>query len=78
MVVFFNALRRLRTTLKNEGLDSLLISTKRGQMVNTRMFDCDYYAWIDNNAKNRDRFEGEFLTEYSWAEEKLADLIYNW
>ena len=78
MVVFFNALRRLRTTLKNEGLDSLLISTKRGQMVNTRMFDCDYYAWIDNNAKSRDRFEGEFLTEYSWAEEKLADLIYNW
>lgn len=47
-------------------------------MVNTQMFDCDYYAWMDNNAKKRDRFEGEFLTEYSWSEEKLPALIYNW
>ncbi len=78
MVVFFNALRRLRTSLKKEGLEELLISTKRGQMVNTKLFDCDYYAWVDKNPKARDRFEGEFLTEYSWAEAKLAELLFDW
>ena len=78
MVVFFNALRRLRTVLEHEGLEDLLISTKRGQMINTRMIDCDYYAWLDKNPKTTGRFEGEFLTEYSWAEAKLADLLFDW
>ncbi|MCQ2545667.1 MAG: response regulator [Clostridia bacterium] len=75
--VFYNAIRRLRNTLKKEGIEDILVSTKRGQFVNTKLFDCDYYSWLDNNSGSRDRFEGEFLTEYSWAEEKLAELIFS-
>ena len=75
MSVFYNALRRLKDTLRTEGIEGLLISTVRGQLVDTSMFDCDYYAYLDKNVEARDRFEGEFLSEYSWGEYILANLI---
>ena len=77
MTVYYNALRRLKQALKKEGLEDLLISTKRGQLVNTSLFDCDYYAWQDKNMGSRDRFEGEFLSEYSWGEYILSGILYD-
>ena len=74
MVVYYNALRRLKQLLKKENLEDLLISTQRGQMINVEMFDCDYYAWQDKDMSSRDRFEGEFMSEYSWGEYILADI----
>lgn len=76
MSVYYNALRRLKHALAQEGISELLISTARGQMINTAMCDCDYYVWQDKNMNRRDRFEGEFLSEYSWSEYILAN-IYN-
>ncbi len=75
MTVYYNALRRLKQVLKQEHLEDLLISTQRGQLVNTALFDCDYYAWQDNNMGARDRFEGEFMSEYSWGEFILAGIL---
>lgn len=75
MSVYYNALRRLKQALEKAGISDLLISTRRGQMINTEMFDCDYYAWQDQNLGDRDRFEGEFLTEYSWGERMLSEII---
>lgn len=75
MGVYYNALRRLKQTLAKENLSSLLLSTSRGQMINTALFDCDYYAWQDKNMGARDKFEGSFLSEYSWGEYLLADIV---
>lgn len=75
MAVYYNALRRLRHALKQEGVEDLLLSTARGQVINTELFDCDYYAWQDRNMADRDRFEGEFLSEYSWGEYILAGIV---
>ena len=75
MTVYYNALRRLKRALEKENLSDLLISTTRGQMINTAIFDCDYYAWQDKNMGTRDRFDGLFMPEYSWGECFLADII---
>ena len=75
MTVYYNALRKLKAILKEAELSDLLISTQRGQLVNTALFDCDYYAWQDKNMSARDRFEGEFMSEYSWGEYILADIF---
>ena len=75
MTVYYNALSRLKQVLKEEKLEGLLISTQRGQHVNTAMFDCDYYAWQDKNLGSRDRFEGEFMAEYSWGECILSGIL---
>lgn len=76
MSVYYNALRRLKNSLEAEGLSSLLLSTSRGQMINTELFDCDYYAWLDHRADNSEQFRGEFLSEYSWGESLLAELVW--
>lgn len=75
MSVYYNAVRRLRKSLQKEGLEDLLVSTTRGQTVNTALFDCDYYAWKDNQRDNRNAFEGEFLSEYSWSEYLVGELM---
>ena len=75
MSVFYNALHRLREVLRKADVEYLLISTPRGQMANTDCFDCDYYAWQDGNMGQRDKFEGEFLPEYSWGEYILASIL---
>ncbi len=75
MSVYYNALRRLKKTLKAEGIEDILVSTPRGQTVNTALFDCDYYAWKDQNTGKRDQFEGEFMSEYSWGEYILGSIM---
>lgn len=75
MKVYYNALKRLKDTLEKEGLSELLISTTRGQLLNTAMTDCDYYEWQDKNSAPDNRFEGEFLSEYSWGEYMLGSIL---
>nr|MBQ4454103.1 response regulator [Clostridia bacterium] len=75
MTVYYNALGRLKRALAKEHIEDLLISTNRGQMINTAMFDCDYYFWLDKNTDEHEKFEGEFMSEYSWGEYILADMI---
>ena len=75
MTVYYNALRRLKNALAREGVSDLLISTTRGQLVDTEMFDCDYYDWQDGNPNALMRFDGEFMSEYSWGEYILASML---
>lgn len=78
MKVYFNALKRLKDALGKNGLSDLLLSTPHGQIANTKLFDCDYYSWQDHNMGSNVRFEGEFLSEYSWGEFILGGIINDW
>lgn len=75
MKVYYNALKRLKEILEAEGLSDLLLSTPRGQMLNTDIVECDYYAWKNHKVQEKDKFEGEFLSEYSWGEYILAEIL---
>lgn len=75
MKTYYNALKRLKQHLEEAGASDLLHSTPHGQMLNTELCDCDYFEWQDKNSGQRARFEGEFLSEYSWGESILAGLL---
>ena len=77
MTVLYNAIKRLKDTLKKEQMEDLLISTGRGKRINTDLFDCDYYSWQDKEDDDRVLFDGSFLQEYSWGEYYLAKLLKN-
>ena len=77
MGVYYNALKRLRDTLAKAGLGNLLVSTVRGQTVDTSLFDCDLYEWKDGMMNARSKFEGEFLSEYSWGEYLMGELVFS-
>lgn len=75
MGVYYNALHRLKVSLKKAGYEDLLISTRHGQKVNTDLFDCDYYEWQDKSQTSPSQFSDDFLSEYSWGEEILATMM---
>lgn len=75
MKVYYNAIKRLKDNLKKYDLENIIYSTARGQMANVDMFDCDYYSWLDNNHDIHDQFSGEFLSEYSWGEYILGNIV---
>lgn len=75
MKVYYNALRRLKDSLKENGLENLLISTSRGQIINRELFDCDYYDFLEKNTDEKKMFDGEFLSDYSWGEYILGDIM---
>lgn len=75
MKVYYNALKRLKDNLEKYEISTLILSTARGQMANTDIFDCDYYSWQDGSAEEKEKFKGEFLSEYSWGEYILGDII---
>lgn len=75
MGVYYNALKRLKQSLEKAGLEGLLVSTAHGQTVDTDLFDCDFYAWKDRTMDVRSSFEGEFLSEYSWGEYLIGEML---
>ena len=74
MKVYYNALHRLRRILREAGISELLLSTTRGQMLNTAMVDCDYYHLLEGDGQEMEKFTGEFMTEYAWGESVLGGL----
>lgn len=76
MKVYYNALKRLKDVLKKYGISDILKSTFRGQMLNVSMVDCDYYAWLDGDKKYREQFPGKFMSEYTWGEYLLAEMVH--
>lgn len=73
--VYYNALKRLKDFLNKESIGDILISTRRGQMVDTSLFKCDYYMWKAGEMSKGIGFEGEFLSEYPWSEPILAEMM---
>lgn len=51
-----------------------IIYSGRGQigMANLACIQCDYFKWIENSAEGRKLYYGEYMAQYSWAEEVNA------
>ena len=75
MKMYFNALKRLKDHLSEYGIENLILSTARGQMLNMDVCSGDYFEWMNNTSDKKKSFNGEFLSEYSWGEYLLAELI---
>ncbi|MBQ0017728.1 MAG: response regulator [Clostridiales bacterium] len=52
-----------------------LIRTRKGYVaINRDAVTCDYYDYLDGDEAAADKFRGEYMAQYSWAEETLAEL----
>lgn len=64
-------LYRLKQTLKEVGLESLVESGYGKARVNSALFSCDFYRYLQGEDK---LFFGEYMSDYNWAEQTLADM----
>lgn len=64
-------LYRLKQTLKEVGLERLVESGYGKARVNPEHFVCDYYRFLQGETS---LFFGEYMSDYNWAEQTLADM----
>jgi two-component SAPR family response regulator len=69
-------IQRMHEGLKEYEIDDIVIRHKRGRSLNIEKVECDYYKYLDENKDKKGQFRGEYMTNYSWAEESLAGLMW--
>lgn len=72
--LYRNAARRLSDFLESVGLGGILIAEKNLRWLDTRLYDCDYNQFLVGNENAIHLFQGEYMTNYSWAENTLGRL----
>lgn len=69
------AAMRLRNTLAQYGISSILSEKGSVRCVDMSQFDCDYYLFLRGSKSAEMGFAGEYMTQYSWAEVTLSSLL---
>lgn len=46
----------------------LILKNRQGILLNTKIVDCDYYRFLEGDARAINSFTGQYLSSYSWAE----------
>lgn len=65
----------LMQTLKRAGIQDIATKINGDMAINPEKIDCDYYEAINGNVASMNTFNGEYMSNYSWAEFTLGSLI---
>ena len=63
----------LKNTLKSVGAEGVLCHETPCYRIDTSLIKCDYVSYLENG---KPEFFGEYMTQYSWAEETCAMLSF--
>lgn len=70
MDYFFKVAQCLRQTLKNAGCGDIVRHSYRSYALETSLVDCDYYRFLQGtDAAALNAYTGEYMAQYSWAEQ---------
>ena len=64
----------LKNTLKLAGAESVLRHETPCYRVDTSLIQCDYFSYLETG---KPEFRGEYMMQYSWAEDTCAFLEFN-
>lgn len=64
----------LKKDLHKHGFGDILIHSNNSYSIATELLHCDYYDYITGKADKANSYRGEFLKQYSWAEEYIYTL----
>ena len=63
----------MKNTLKAVGAENVLCHETPCYRVDTSLIRCDYLSYLENG---KPEFHGEYMTQYSWAEDTCAMLLF--
>ncbi len=66
----------LKNTFSSLGLNDILIRKRNRISLNTERIDCDYYRFLKGDIQAVNAFHGEYMSQYSWAEPTLGNLLF--
>ncbi len=65
----------LITSLKKAGAEKLFIYSWNKYAINKEVVSCDYYDYLDNVPDGVRAYNGEYMAQYSWGEERNQMLL---
>lgn len=68
-------LSRLNNALSQAGALDMLHIMSRGRAINKSAVDCDYFSFLEGSPQVVNNWNGEYMTNYSWGEYTLANLL---
>lgn len=71
---YWSWLFRLKNILEEAGMPDLIVTKGNAKYLNTELVDCDLYRMLNGNTEVIEKFTGDYLRRYSWAEEKVVEL----
>jgi len=55
-------------TLHSVEVKDLILKSRQGILLNTKIVDCDYYRFLEGDVRAINSFTGQYMSAYSWAE----------
>ncbi|MBP3235324.1 MAG: response regulator [Eubacterium sp.] len=65
----------LRDALASVGAEKILVKGWDACGIDSTLVDCDYYNYLKGDSVAINSFMGEYMTQYSWSEMTLGELI---
>lgn len=62
----------MRSTFKDAGCEDICFYYRQRLAANVKAFSCDYYRFLDGDEDIRKFYTGNYMPEYTWAEETNA------
>ena len=76
---YFKRLRSdLKSTFERSDCGDVILSQKGSLGVDTAKISCDYFDFLNKTKGSEELFRGEYMSQYSWAEMTLGNLIVNY
>lgn len=66
--------KRLSDVLENAGVGNIITTVENRRYLKTDKVDCDLYHILTGNKQAAKKYNGEYLRDYAWAEERNAQL----
>ena len=72
---FSQITRDLRLTLEELGCRDLMVQQRDFYAILPEKIKCDYYLALQKDSRALSEFQGEYMSQYDWAEERVGSLI---
>ena len=71
--MYRKAIISIQKALREADCRNVFETGRGGCYIKPEQVDCDYYQYLENPEAQKDQFTGEYLFDYDWGEETLAN-----
>lgn len=72
-----NLISDLRKTLSDAGAGDIILKNRNTIAIDPEAVDCDYYDFLRHIPYAVNRYQGEYMAQYSWAELTAAAIVFS-
>lgn len=66
-----NLVADMRGTFSELGCDDVIVKKRNRMAVNRSVVSCDYFDYMDGKEEGLSKFMGEYMEQFSWAEDNV-------